>query len=175
MKYPRTSGLPSSVMLENAQAPSGFLSASTTTIPVGHSRKTATYARNGTVPLQAGTRRRRPGRAGFAARAPARLVAVTATVPPLAHRAGPVRREVGGGGGVLALAEEHRRPGDRRQLRRRRGVDGAVGRHGLLLHRPGAAFQPEVLPAVGRLRVQELLPQPGRGRVRCVLVDGLRI
>ena len=29
-------------MLENAHAPFGFLSASTTTIPVGQSRKTAT-------------------------------------------------------------------------------------------------------------------------------------
>ena len=29
-------------MLENAHAPFGFLSESTTTIPVGHTRKTAT-------------------------------------------------------------------------------------------------------------------------------------
>ena len=41
-----------------------------------------------------------------------------------------------------------------------------------LADRPGAALEPEVLALVG---VQELLPQPGGGRVRGVLVDGLDV
>src|SRR6266571_4858916 len=44
--------------------------------------------------------------------------------------------------------------------------------HRRLAHRPRSSLQPQILALV---RVQVLLPEPSRGRMRCLLVDRLRV
>src|SRR5215467_3927442 len=81
------------------------------------------------------------------------------------HRLCPVRREVRLRGVGLRVGQEDRRAGGRGQRRVQGLVDRAGGLHRVRPDRPGAALEPEVLPLVG---VEELLEQPGRGRVRRV-------
>jgi hypothetical protein len=50
-----------------------------------------------------------------------------------------------------------------------------VGHHRGQFYRTDATLEPQVLTAVSRLAVKEFFPEPGRGRVRRVLVDGLGV
>ena len=72
----------------------------------------------------------------------------------------------------LLLGQEHGRALGRRQFRRRLLVGGSRRDHGLEPDRPREPLQPDVLALVG---IQELLPEPRRGRVRRVLVDRLHV
>jgi hypothetical protein len=93
-------------------------------------------------------------------------------VPSSFRVSSPAWRRPSGRRGTSSPLSPGRGSGDRRQGRRRRLVDTARLLQRGHPDRARAALQPEVLAGV---RVEKLLPEPGRRRVRRGLADRLRV
>src|SRR5450755_1314473 len=162
--------------LLRVKPPFGLWKAPMATATSGAPRPSAMYTPNGTTPAI----RRSPRAAATAAPGPPGAPesernsgASAATSSSILSRsdAGPLRQDDLRGGRLLRLRRERQRRRRRRGQRLVRGlVDRVAAEQRGQFDRPGLAREPQVL---ARGRVEVLLPQPGRGRVRRGLADGL--
>src|SRR3954454_5707758 len=157
-----TVALKSAWMLTRENRPPSW-KAPMTTVTVGISRKIVRYPRNGTRPSDDVSELRLLTPSPFAPRGVG-----TGSADGLGPVVGEVRRVLL----RLVVRRDHGLTGDLRQRGVQLLVDGAGLHHRIGADRSGTALEPEVLTLV---RVEELLPQPGRRRVRSIGVDRLEV